>query len=441
MSTLNELIIFEHESEHVLEQDLAHNLQIKKHYSTPKIYNAHGDLTKRWYVYFSFRNPKTGKLERMKNIYGKVNLHKTKEDRLAVLSSYRKRLIYLLKQGYNPFEENNELYLSKKAEIKPAALPVYTPKTEIIKEIPKEIKEPKLLIKDAFEFALKIKKQLVKDKTLYDYQLKVKALTKFLADKHPTITTIEQLNKKIIQEFLNGVLIRSSSRNRNNHRLDLSSLMQTLEDNDMMPHNIIKNIPVLRSIPERNKTYTKKTQEAIFKHLETADPVLLLFIKFISYNFLRPVEVCRIKIKDIDLVNKTIQFKAKNSPLKTKIIPEILVSELPDLSQLNEDFYLFTPEKIGGAWETLENNRRDYFSKRFLKLVKTPFNLGKDYTLYSFRHTFITKLYRALLKDSSPFAAKSALMQITGHASMDALQKYLRDIDAELPEDYSEMLK
>ena len=166
-----------------------------------------------------------------------------------------------------------------------------------------------------------------------------------------------------------------------------------------------------------------------------------MFIKFISYNFLRPVEVCRIKIKDIDLVNKTIQFKAKNSPLKTKIIPEILVSELPDLSQLNEDFYLFTPEKIGGAWETLENNRRDYFSKRFLKLVKTPFNLGKDYTLYSFRHTFITKLYRALLKDSSPFAAKSALMQITGHASMDALQKYLRDIDAELPEDYSEMLK
>ena len=52
-------------------------------------------------MYFSFRNPKTGKLQRMKNIYGKVNLYKTKEDRLAVLSSYRKRLLLLLKQGYN----------------------------------------------------------------------------------------------------------------------------------------------------------------------------------------------------------------------------------------------------------------------------------------------------------------------------------------------------
>jgi len=32
-------------------------------------------------------------------------------------------------------------------------------------------------------------------------------------------------------------------------------------------------------------------------------------------------------------------------------------------------------------------------------------------------------------------------MQVTGHTSMSALEKYLRDIDAELPEDYSEMLK
>jgi len=32
-------------------------------------------------------------------------------------------------------------------------------------------------------------------------------------------------------------------------------------------------------------------------------------------------------------------------------------------------------------------------------------------------------------------------MRITGHASMTALEKYLRDIDAELAEDYSELLK
>jgi hypothetical protein len=32
-------------------------------------------------------------------------------------------------------------------------------------------------------------------------------------------------------------------------------------------------------------------------------------------------------------------------------------------------------------------------------------------------------------------------MQITGHQTMEALEKYLRDIDAALPEDYSHLLK
>ena len=49
-------------------------------------------------------------------------------------------------------------------------------------------------------------------------------------------------------------------------------------------------------------------------------------------------------------------------------------------------------------------------------------------------------VYRALIKTYAPFEAKSRLMLITGHTSMSALEKYLRDIDAELPSDYSEML-
>jgi len=214
-----------------------------------------------------------------------------------------------------------------------------------------------------------------------------------------------------------------------------------LEDNDIVATNFVKRIPVLKSIPQRNKTYSKEKQEEIYKYLEKEDTLLLLYIKFISYNFLRPIEVCRLKVGDIDLKNKVIKFKAKNSPLKTKIIPDLLINDLPDLSTMNKSLCLFTPDQIGGKWETDVDNKRDYFSKRFKKVVKDPFGLGKDYGLYSFRHTYITKLYRALVKGSSPFEAKSKLMLITGHSSMSALQKYLRDIDAELPEDYSEHIK
>ena len=50
MLNLNQFLNFDSQNEHVLEHDLLK----KKNFSPPKIYNANGDLGKRWYVYFSF---------------------------------------------------------------------------------------------------------------------------------------------------------------------------------------------------------------------------------------------------------------------------------------------------------------------------------------------------------------------------------------------------
>jgi len=295
-------------------------------------------------------------------------------------------------------------------------------------------------LEEAFIFAMKLKKSTLNQTSYRGLNNRIDNFLKWMKEHYPAIIHIEDLSKKIVTAFLNYQLEKTSPRNRNNYRTDLSSVVQMLEDNEIIIVNYVKKIPTIKSVPTRNKTYSSNQQEEIFKYLETADPILLLYIQFISYNFLRPLEVCRLKIKDINTLDSKLEFKAKNSPLKTKIIPEILMKEIPDLSGLNPEHYLFTPKKIGDSWDTQENNRRDHFSKRFKAVVKDHFKLGKDYGLYSFRHTFITKLYRKFVKASSPYSAKSKLLLVTGHSTMDALQKYLRDIDAELPEDYSSYL-
>ena len=390
MPALNELLIFDYQNEHVLE----HDLLVKKNFSTPKIYKANGDLEKRWYVYFSYRNPQTGKLERMKNIYGKSNNYKTKEERLSVLSAYSKKLLQLLKAGFDPYENNKALYdkrINKEGDL---------PKKQ---EAPLQVvEEPKMTLREAFDLGLKLKEKLISSRTKSNYENRIKNFLKWVKENRPEIKTINDLSKKDVIQFLNETLYRTSARTRNNFRVDLGSILQALEDNDVIELNFIKKIPVLKSIPERNKTYTTEKQEEIFTYLEEKDPMLLLYIKFISYNFLRPIEVCRLNVGDLNLTNKTIQFKAKNSPLKTKIIPELLINDLPDLSKLNKKLVLFTPDKIGAVWTTTVDNRRDYFTKRFKTVVKDHFNLGEDYGLYSFRHTYITKLYRELVKNSSP---------------------------------------
>lgn len=154
---------------------------------------------------------------------------------------------------------------------------------------------------------------------------------------------------------------------------------------------------------------------------------------------MRPIEVCRLRIEDLDIQDKKIYVKAKNQPVKIKILPEILLKSLPDLSNLNPKSFLFGRFKFGEEWDAQETNKVSEFSKRF-KIIKDHFGLGSEYTMYGYRHTFITKLYRSLREEMTQQETIDTLMRITGHFTLIALEKYLRDIDAELPEDYSKWL-
>lgn len=457
MSNILLLLLSVHQNVHQTTQILS----LKKNYSTPRIYTGGVDITlwnqlskeeqnkalsKDWYIYYKFIDEKTDKLKRMPNIKGGANRLKTKKERIEYLITLRDSLEYLLEKGFNPYKDNDLSLLDdgiiedKKESQKALVVKPLKPET-VQKHIPtvvdSAIEEPIMTIGEAFSFALKIKKSVLNETSYGNFEGRINRFKNWL-DQETPITSVD---RKKVNEYLNEILEKSSPRNRNNTRIDLSSLFEVLHENEIISENFIKKISVLKSNPERNKTYTPEMQVDIYLHLEKNDPILALFVKFVSYNFLRPVEVCRLKVGDIDIKDRKLYLRAKNKPVKIKIIPEILIKGLPDLSQLDKETFLFTPNKIGDFWDATENNRRDNFSKRFKEVVKDPFNLGIDYGMYSFRHTFITKLYRELRKTFSPFEAKSKLMLITGHSTMKSLEQYLRDIDAELPEDYSHLLE
>ncbi|MDO5106019.1 site-specific integrase [Capnocytophaga sp.] len=362
---------------------------------------------KRWYVYYYFKN-KDGKMVKQPSIYYKINQeYKEFDERYKAFHRLRNIVEKLLKNGFSPYEG--------------------------------EEAENRYTCFSALDYALEIKKSIVKPTTFTDYKGRIEAFKKYLKARGLHNSNIADLTKKDINEYLNSVLIKSSPRNRNNTLAVLSAIFSTLEENELVTHNITDKIKKLQAKPERNKTYSKTQESEVFTLMEQKDKDLLLFVKFVSYNFLRPIEVCRLQVKDIDFADAKLNVRAKNKLVKTKIIPEILMKEIQHFKGLNAEYYLFAPKGAGG-WEATESNKRDYWSRRF-KEIKDELGLGKDYGLYSFRHTFITKLYRELRAQYGQMETYDKLMLITGHTTLSALQQYLRDIDAELPEDYSHLLK
>lgn len=443
--------------------DTVHDFSMKNNYSEPKIFTGGFDisswsklasnekkqaLNKPWYVYYSFRNPETGRLVRQTNIKGDVNRYKDKRTRLHLLKVLKQSLEIVLREGFNPYKDNTTLVEHLEERIN-GNLEKETVRNSQPVKITKKALTPELVekslniitIKEAFKQALGLKQHMMSPNSFVRYKSRITRFEKWLLlNNYQKDHDIKTITKKTVIQYLNAILLDSSTRNRNNSRSDIASFFQTLEDNDMINENFVKKINVLKSVPERNKTYTPQQLETVFNYLKTNDPLLLLFVQFVFYNALRPIEVCRLKIGDLDIDDKKIYVRAKNQPVKTKIIPDILLETIPDLSKFKKEDFLFTTDKIGGSWDASDNNKRDFFTKRFKK-VKDSLALTVDYGLYSFRHTFITKLYREMIKTASPFEVKSNLMLITGHSTMTALEKYLRDIDAHLPDDYSQLLK
>lgn len=393
---------------------LPHNLEKKKQYGKISLFDWNNDLSQQWYVYYTFRNPDTKKLTRQNNIYGNINTFETIRERNKAAKIIMEALKTMLENGFNPYED--------------------TAKSNTKKTI-SDIKT----VQDAVKFALNHAKITYAEASYPDFKSRIKQFEKYLIDNQLGERPIKDIGIITVLDFLNAVLERSSARNRNNTRTSLSSFYKILKDNFIVDTNFIDGISVLTSKPTKNKTFTTTQEEKIVDRMEKNDPLMGLFIKFVSINLLRPIEICRLKVEDISIQDRVLRVKAKNQPTKTKIIPSLLFNQLPELHRYDRSDLLFTPNGPG-KWDATEVSRRNWFTDRF-KQVKEYLNLGEEYGIYSFRHTYIIKIYRELRIEYAPFEAKTRLMHITGHSSMKALDSYLREIDAELPDDYSHLLR
>ncbi|GAA3780991.1 hypothetical protein GCM10022271_11560 [Corallibacter vietnamensis] len=435
---------------------------MKPNYNEPKIYTGGADISqwsklskkeqndalkKDWYVYYSFRNPDTGYMEQQKRIKGEANRQSTKTKRLGILKPIQRQLMTILEAGYNPYSEDNSHVRRKlMGEQEVVVEEIETPKTTpTIKEPETKIEEEEEIttLKEAKNLVLETKKKVLNENSYPKYRSRINQFYGWLKENgFKEEDSISRIKKRTVLQYLNYVLQKTSPRNRNNTRNDLSSFFSTLYDNDLVEDNFVMKISKLTSKPKRNKSYSTVQLKDLKDYMNKEEPILSLFVDFVTYGLLRPMEVCRLKVGDIDIVDKKMQVEAKNQLVKVKIIPQILLDRIPDLSKFNNGDDLFTPTGIGGQWDVKEGSKRDYFSSRF-KRVKDHFGLGKDFGLYSFRHTTISKAYKEILKEPNmtPIAAKSKLMLITGHTSLKGLENYLRNTDAVLPEDFSHLLK
>lgn len=177
-------------------------------------------------------------------------------------------------------------------------------------------------------------------------------------------------------------------------------------------YNIAWNMPKYR--PEA-KNIALPTKEKIQMLIASAGKLLGMKLQLSMETGLRPVELVRLRVKDLDLEHKTVNpTTAKRGNPRTLPISESLRQKLQEhiiRENLTPNDLLFKgtdPDHYGKQYRAMRNHLADKLKDPTLKTIR----------LYDLRHYFCTKKLNDI---GNPYT----VMVLMGHAKLETTQRYM----------------
>jgi integrase len=285
-------------------------------------------------------------------------------------------------------------------------------------------KEAVVTVKEAFEKVLTIKLAQIGKRGQERYRNFLNTWKAWAEPNGTLKKDIKDLDKNDVLSFLDYVQTERGLANRTRNGL-LSVCVTFL--NELLARNYIEKNPghgikKLTESGKRNIPYTREQQTILEDYLKRTDYQLFLYTRFIYYGFLRPVEILRLKVKDVDLQQGIILVRTHVSKNKQQLPVTITESLEPfiremELEKCSPGMYLFG-KNLEPGFDSLLRNR---VSERHAKAMKACHVYDGEVTMYSWKHTGNCNAYRA-------GADIKALQFQNRHSSLEMTDIYLRSL-------------
>lgn len=363
-------------------------------YTTPKLCNRGGDITKPWYVYFFFTQDGIRKQIRVKR---GINLVKDKKEREFYGRSLVKAVSLDLADGWNPIT--------------------------LEQDVPPEDKT----VKQALEDILALKKSYITERSYRTYKDNLKLFYSWLEKFNLDRLFIHNFTRHHAQQYLDWLLRDRNycGKTHNGYLGSMSTFFAAIEERNKAVKNPFKGI---KSLPEdvgKNTTYSSDEEKLIDEYLLKNDFNFYLATRFIKYCFFRRTELSKLQVKHIKWENKTIVVPAKSSKNRNQdsiTIPLSFESILIKSGILNLDpeMYIFGHPGKYFKPSLIKIKRLDDFSDR-QREINQLLGVKAECSFYSYKHTGVCELYK-LTKD--PYT----VMRQCRHSDIKITMKYLRSL-------------
>lgn len=267
----------------------------KKIVILPKLNDAGGNLSKKWFVYYSVRDPRTDKMERFKDHVGLS--HPDESVRRERADKIIQELTVKLKKGWTPFLDDTEAIYEDQLQYKHVADIYGTQKAANA-----------TFRMFASQYIEEKKKEKLEEKTIQTYVSKLRMLTVW-SEANKGQIDITAFDNALILEFFNYLVNKKklATGTINDYRQIISSAFDFIKDQGKISENPVYNIPSGVDKDMAPRPVAEWDIEIFREAITKNDPQLWMAIEFETYCFLRPGKELRLlKIGDIDFARGLI---------------------------------------------------------------------------------------------------------------------------------------
>lgn len=362
-------------------------------YSTPKLCDRGGDLSKQWYVYLYYTNS-SGVRKQFRFSEG-VNVLKTKRERRTEANALIEALTYQLRSGWSPV--TNTVENRDGPHLK--------------------------TVSAAFDEIFEIKKAYLTGESIRTYKNQIDLFKGWIVAKKLDHLHTQNFTADHARKYCDWMLREKKycGKTYNGHLTMLRTFFTEMVNRKYMPINPVAGFKFVRQEIGKNITYSAE-DEKLFKSIRDVHPEFYLATRFVKYCFLRRTELAKLQVKHINWGNKTITIPSKNAKSRVQdsvTIPSTLekMIEGAGLLHLDPEVYVFGKHFKPNIKKIA---KLDYFSDQQRDLNNT-LSIGKGRTFYSWKHTGVVELYN-LTKD--PYV----VMRQCRHTDIKMTMVYLRSL-------------
>ncbi len=370
----------------------------------PRLHDHNGDLSKQWFVFYSYRNPGSGKMERFRLYDGFTEKKSNRAKRnhaKRVIEELTKKLL----NGWSPFEDRSKVIYSDDL--------VYHQIARKYGRIRSGNKTFPYYINQFIET-----KADVRPASLTTYKSKFRYFLEFIKKKHWEENDIALFGEEQALEF--NLYLRNerglSNKTINEYNVLLKSFFKFLIRKSVVVNNPFIEIKRLKNENLKPRIYDPELLKKITAASRHSDLQLMVAIKIIFNCFIRPGELRGIQIKHIDIRRGKITIPAPVSKVgiqRVVDVPDYLLEDVAaHIGKRPDHHYFIFSDRTKGLMRV----SRNFLYTRFVALKKA-IDLPKDYILYAFKHTGMVELKRA-------GADWLVIKNQAGHKSLDQTIEY-----------------